>query len=63
VFDRLFDPGPHDHIGVLLAVGKHNIRVAEGNVNNLSAVVERKRNCHIRGYIRIPQDYRYESIG
>jgi hypothetical protein len=61
VFDRLFDPGPHDHIGVVLAVDKRVIQVAEGNVNNLSAVVERERNSHVRGYIRIPQDYRYES--
>ena len=62
VFDRLFDPGPHDHMGVVLAVGNHKIRVAEGNVNNLSAVVERERNSHIRGYIRIPEDYRYKPI-
>lgn len=60
VFDHLFVPGPHDHMGVVLTVGKRKIRVAEGNVNNLSAVVERKRNSRIRGYIRIPEDYRYE---
>jgi hypothetical protein len=60
VFDRLFMPAPHDHIGVVLAVGESKIQVAEGNVNNLSAVVERERNFHIRGYIRIPEDYRYE---
>lgn len=60
VFDRLFIPGPHDHMGVVLRVSKDKIRVAEGNVNNLSAVVERKRDSHIRGYIRIPEDYTYE---
>ena len=60
VFDRLFDPGPHDHMGVVLAADGRRLRVAEGNVGNLSAVLERERNSHIRGYIRIPQDYRYE---
>jgi hypothetical protein len=60
VFDRVFEPAPHDHIGVVLAVGRDGIRVAEGNLNNLSAVVERERNSHIRGYIRIPEDYRYK---
>ena len=59
VFDRLFDPGPHDHVGVVLAVRKTTIRTAEGNVNNLSAVVDRPRNAHVRGYIRIPNNYRY----
>jgi len=61
VFDWLFDPGPHDHIGVVLAVGKSKIWVAEGNVNNVSNVVERKRNSHVRGFIRIPKHYRYEA--
>ena len=61
VFDGLFDPGPHDHIGVVLAVRQHRLRVAEGNVNNVSAVVQRERNAAIRGYIRIPKDYRYDT--
>ena len=31
----------------------------EGNFNNVSCVVERKRDAHIRCYIRIPVDFRY----
>jgi hypothetical protein len=61
VYDRLFDPGPHDHIGIVLAVDRKSLRVAEGNVNNLSVVLWRKRNSHVRGYIRIPNDYHYEA--
>ena len=57
IFDRVFDPGPHDHIGVVLRVSTGKLRVAEGNVNNLSAIVERARDSHIRGYIRVPDDY------
>jgi len=59
VFDRLFDPGPHDHMGVVLAADGGALRVAEGNVNNLSAVVRRPRNAHVRGYVRIPRGYTY----
>lgn len=57
IYDRVFDPGPHDHMGIVLEVSDRRIRVAEGNVNDLSVVVERDRNRHIRGYIRIPNDY------
>ena len=60
IYDGVFDPGPHDHIGIVLAVDSQNIRVAEGNVNNLSIVLSRKRNSCVRGYIRIPDDYEHE---
>ena len=42
IYDGLFDPGPHDHIGIILAVDSKNLHVAEGNVNNLSIVLNRK---------------------
>ena len=57
IYDRVFDPGPHDHIGILLSVSEDLLRVAEGNVNNISSIVQRKRDNHIRGYVRIPNDY------
>jgi len=60
VYDNLFNPCPHDHIGIVLAVDTQSLRVAEGNVNNLSIVLSRKRNSHIRGYIRIPDDYQHK---
>lgn len=57
IYDHVFDPGPHDHIGIVLIVSENKLRVAEGNVNNMSAIVERERNGRIRGYIRIPNNY------
>ncbi len=59
VFDDVFIHQPHDHIGIVLAVDRDSLSVAEGNVNNLSTVLRRERNRHIRGYIRIPNDYQY----
>ncbi|MCG8569988.1 MAG: CHAP domain-containing protein [Spirochaetes bacterium] len=61
IYDRVFDPGPHDHIGIILKVKNHIIRVAEGNVNNLSTIIERKTDSHVRGYIRIPDDYKEKN--
>ena len=59
LFDRVFDNTEHDHIGIVLEVSAEYIVTAEGNFNNISAVVERKRDEHIRGYIRIPEKYQY----
>ena len=59
VYDYVLDPCPHDHIGVVLAVEDGELLVAEGNVNNVSAVLSRERNRQIRGYIRIPNHYEY----
>ncbi|MFC1737105.1 CHAP domain-containing protein [Candidatus Hydrogenedentota bacterium] len=62
IYDHVFDPGPHDHMGIVLAASDEALRVAEGNVHGISAVVERTRNSHIRGYIRIPNNYRHGPI-
>jgi len=63
VYDRvLHPPCQHDHIGIVLEVLDGNLRVAEGNVGNVSAVVTRERNSHVRGHIRIPNDYVYCEI-
>ena len=59
IFDRVFNGSEHDHIGVVLEVRTDGITTAEGNFNNVSAVVDRKRDEHIRCYIRIPEGYRY----
>lgn len=59
LFDRVFNNSEHDHIGVVLDVQPEFIVTAEGNFNNVSAVVNRKRDEHIRGYIRIPEKYQY----
>ena len=34
---------------------------AEGNVNNISRIIERSIDEHIRAYIRIPDGYRYRE--
>lgn len=60
VYDHVYVPGPHDHMGIILEVRKGNILAAEGNINDISSVVRRDLNAHIRGYIRIPEEYRYE---
>lgn len=60
IFDNVFDPGPHDHIGIITSFNKSLLIVAEGNVNNISCVLERKVNSNIRGYIRIPCSYKFQ---
>ncbi len=58
IFNNVFIQEPHDHMGIVLEVRQDHILVAEGNVYNLSALLPRERDCHIRGYVRIPDDYR-----
>ena len=50
--------GPHDHMGVLLSARNGELVVAEGNLNNVSSIVQRPVDSHVRGYIRIPEAYR-----
>ena len=40
-------------IGIVLSVGEDALETAEGNYHNHSALVERKRDEHILGYIRL----------
>ena len=40
---------------------KWSLRKAEGNVNNLSTVLERPKNSRLRGFIRIPDGWIYEE--
>ena len=57
IYDHVFNGSPHDHIGIVLEVRADTITVAEGNVNNASAVITRPKDRHIRGYIRIPSGF------
>lgn len=61
LFDRVFNNSEHDHIGIVLEVSADTITVAEGNTSNsnISAVVNRPIDEHIRGYIRIPDGFKY----
>ena len=59
LYDRVFENAEHDHIGIVLENRAHAILAAEGNVNNVSGLVERPLDDHIRGFIRLPDGYRY----
>lgn len=59
LFDRVFDNTDHDHIGIVLENYDDYMITAEGNVENVSRILERKKNSHIRAYIRIPDHFSY----
>lgn len=59
VYDRVFENKPHDHMGIVLEKRANTIFAAEGNVGNVSGIIERPIDWHIRAYIRIPDGYRY----
>lgn len=53
LFDNVFQNKEHDHIAVILSASANHIITAEGNFNNVSAIVTRQIDEHIRGYVRI----------
>jgi hypothetical protein len=59
LFDRVFCSAEHDHIGIVLEAQPDSLTVAEGNFGNVSAVVKRPRDEHIRAFIRLPEDFIY----
>lgn len=59
LFDRVFDNTEHDHIGIVLENGEDHLVTAEGNVGNVSRVLQRPKDDHIRAYIRIPDHFSY----
>lgn len=63
LYDRVFENAEHDHMGIVLENRGQTILAAEGNVNNVSAIVERPLDEHIRAFIRIPDGYRYKAEG
>ncbi len=62
IYDRVFINQEHDHIGIVLQKLENTIVVAEGNIDNISGIIERSTDEHIRAYIRIPDDYKYKAI-
>ena len=54
IYDRVFENREHDHMGIVLQSTGNTIITAEGNLNNTSGIIERPKDEHIRGYIRIP---------
>ena len=61
--DRAFENKDHDHIGIILEKRERTILAAEGNVNNVSEIIECSVDDHIRAYIRIPDGYQYKAEG
>ena len=63
LYDRVFIDQEHDHIAIILEVKDDVIIAAEGNIfnDNISGVVKRPIDEHIRAYIRIPNGYRYDG--
>ena len=59
LYDRVFEDAEHDHIGIVLEKREHMILAAEGNIDNVSGIIERPIDEHIRAYIRLPDGYRY----
>ena len=61
LYDNVFIGREHDHIGIVLASDKNTITVAEGNITstNISGIITRKMDEHIRAFIRIPDNYCY----
>lgn len=59
LFDNVFCDSEHDHIGIVLKSNESSIIVAEGNINNISGILERKKDSHIRAYISIPNNFVY----
>ena len=62
IYDRVFENREHDHMGIVLQNTENTIITAEGNLNNVSGIIERLKDEHIRGYIRIPDGYKYRRI-
>ena len=59
IFDNVFCNSEHDHMGIVLENNESYIIVAEGNINNISGILERKKDTHIRAYISIPNNFVY----
>ncbi|MBO5501629.1 MAG: CHAP domain-containing protein [Clostridia bacterium] len=61
LYDRVFCDAEHDHIGIVLEADESHLLCAEGNspLGNISGIISRSRDEHIRGYIRIPDCFCY----
>jgi hypothetical protein len=46
-------------MGIVLQSTGNTILAVEGNLNNVSGIIERPKDEHIRAYIRIPDGYKY----
>ncbi|MEA5040102.1 MAG: hypothetical protein VB086_09730 [Clostridiaceae bacterium] len=53
LFDRVTWGEAHDHIGIAAEADSGCLRTAEGNFGNVSAIVSRPLDGHVRGYVRM----------
>ena len=60
LYDRVFEDREHDHMGIVIGRREDRILAAEGNLCNRSGLIERPLDGHIRGFIRLPDGYRYK---
>lgn len=61
IFDKVFENKAHDHIGIVVEDRGGFILTAEGNLGNVSGLVERPKDSHIRCYISLPDGFVYEE--
>ncbi len=59
LFDKVFNNTVHDHMGIVLENYDDHLITAEGNVENVSRILERRKDGHIRAYIRFPDNFMY----
>lgn len=59
LYNHVFCDQPHDHIGIVIENHPDHILAAEGNIGNtnVSGLTRRKKDEHIRCYIRLPENY------
>ena len=46
-------------MGIVIEVRENSLLTAEGNLGNVSGLVERPRDKHIRGYVSLPEGFDY----
>ena len=61
IYDRVFNGQEHDHMGIVLEYRGNELVAAEGNHNNVSGIVTRPTDEHIRAFIRFPDEYVYSE--
>lgn len=61
IYNRVFENKEHDHMGIILEKRERSFLAAEGNINNVSGIIQRSIDEHIRAYIRIPDGYQYKA--
>ncbi len=63
LYNHVFCNQPHDHIGIVIENHPDHIIAAEGNIHNTnrSGLIQRKKDAHIRCYIRLSDHYSWSE--